>query len=614
MAKNDNAILIDTIRILGFRGIKNLEISLCRITVLIGINNSGKTSIMKALQLALGDYPRYLSEEDFYIGNDEKRTNEILVDVRIVPQDSAGNRAFEFNEDWAAEFGDKIKAESNGNQFVAIRTRVKPNETKGGFDVLRCTLETWPSLTDWHTSKIKETKISIRILSISFIFIDPQRDIYQELRDKSSFVGRILSGIDYDKKQILLLEELIKNINDEAVNSSNELENFKKHLKELDQSFSESGSVEIAPFPKKIRDLFKNFSIYFGEDENSIFSIEYHGMGTRSWASILAVKAFINSMAIKHEENVEQFFPILAAEEPEAHLHPNAQKTLYKQLAQSRGQVIVSTHSPYFAAIANHLELRCLKKSSNSITVRGLDPRIDGEDLRRLQREIIHSRGEILFSKALVLCEGETEEQALPLLFKKYFESDAFVLGVSFIGVGGSGKKYLPFFTYSRDFQIPVFIFSDGEEEIVKQLKSNYGKIFGAIDITKCENITILENNDFESYLVSSGFKPLIESAIKSVDGNDAIDNWIKKKDGLSSGRIKTNKPPCACCKQFIFEDVIRDYQGTKGYDQVLMDIIDSGKPKYAPAIAAELCTLETKKFPEKIIEFFEKIKKGVLI
>ena len=76
-------ILIDTVRIAGFRGISDLEISLSRVTVLIGTNNSGKTSLLKALQLALGDYSRQLSEEDFHIGIDDKRVPEILIDVRI---------------------------------------------------------------------------------------------------------------------------------------------------------------------------------------------------------------------------------------------------------------------------------------------------------------------------------------------------------------------------------------------------------------------------------------------------------------------------------------------------------------------------------------------------
>ena len=60
-----NNILIDTIRISGFRGIKDIEISLFRVTLLIGINNSEKTSVLKAMQLALGDYHRFISDEDF---------------------------------------------------------------------------------------------------------------------------------------------------------------------------------------------------------------------------------------------------------------------------------------------------------------------------------------------------------------------------------------------------------------------------------------------------------------------------------------------------------------------------------------------------------------------
>ncbi|MFN4860833.1 MAG: TOPRIM nucleotidyl transferase/hydrolase domain-containing protein, partial [Pseudanabaena sp.] len=58
----------------------------------------------------------------------------------------------------------------------------------------------------------------------------------------------------------------------------------------------------------------------------------------------------------------------------------------------------------------------------------------------------------------IVLCEGETEEQALPLLFEKYFGSEAFVKGISFIGVRGAGN-YLPFLRFAYDFSIPVYIF-----------------------------------------------------------------------------------------------------------------------------------------------------------
>ncbi len=55
-------IRVDTVRIAGLRGLHNIEVELPPITVLIGTNNSGKTSVIKALHLALGDYARHLGE------------------------------------------------------------------------------------------------------------------------------------------------------------------------------------------------------------------------------------------------------------------------------------------------------------------------------------------------------------------------------------------------------------------------------------------------------------------------------------------------------------------------------------------------------------------------
>jgi len=197
---------------------------------------------------------------------------------------------------------------------------------------------------------------------------------------------------------------------------------------------------------------------------------------------------------------------------------------------------------------------------------------------------------------------------------KKYFGDEAFVLGVNFIGVGGSGKKYLPFLTFARDFSIPLFIFSDGEEKITKVLKKHYETVFGETDITKCKNITILDNTDFEGYLISSGFKTTIEAAIKELDGADAIEKWIEQKHGTSAGREKTSDPSCPTCKQPIYADVLRDYKSSDGYDQALIDILNSSKPKYAPAIAEKLCELEIEKFPPKVIDLFNKIKDGAVL
>ena len=614
-------ILIDTIRIAGFRGIKDLEMSLPRVTLLIGMNNSGKTSVLKALQLALGDYSRYLSEEDFYIGSDDKRASEIVVDVRIVPVNEQGDRIDTFDEAWQIEFEDRIQSEANSRQYVALRTSSKPDEVKGGFDTSYSVLRQWTNHSNWLTERVEiPNKNFSRLTSILFIPIDAQRDIHKEIREKSSLVGRVLSNVKYDETESVALESLIKGISDQAISTSGVLTRLKTKLERLNQTFGGSGKAEITPFPRKVRDLSKYFSIHFGETENnSSFPMEYHGMGTRSWASMISMQTFAELIADSHTIDSKQFFPILAAEEPEAHLHPNAQKTLYKQLKESNGQVIISTHSPYVAAMAKQNELRYLKRDTDRIVVKKLSPRNDNETdnefhekCRKLNREVIHSRGEILFSKAIVLCEGETEEQALPLLFKKYFGSDAFGMGVSFVGVSGSGERYLPFLAFGKDFDIPIFIFSDGESKTVNKLKRSYEKIYGITDIANCPKISILDGTDFEGYLILSGYELIIKSAIQEIDV-DTIAEW-EQKHGTSSGRKETDQPPCSTCNQKIYVDVIRDYQSSGGSSRVLMDILKSGKTKYAPLIAEKLCELEKEQLPPKILEFFQKLENGGII
>ncbi|ENI4129217.1 AAA family ATPase [Vibrio fluvialis] len=607
------SIQIDTVRISGFRGISNIEVTLPRVTVLLGQNNAGKTSIIKALQLAMGDYSRYLSDEDFHIGEDEKRQEAIIIDLRLIAVDD-NNRTKEFTEAWQQVLGDKIQSEPDGTQFVAIRTVAKPDRVKGGYLVDRFHLDVWPERIGWLDVRVnKKNRMGKRLESVPFIPIDAQRDIHSELKEKSSFVGRVLSSVEYDDKDVAELERMVAEVNKEAIEKSEPLKRLKAHLDSLNHSFEGSGQTELTPFPKKIRDLSKRFSVNFGESDKSSFSMEYHGMGTRSWASMLTVKAFTELLAKNHEEEAEPFFPIMAAEEPEAHLHPNAQRTLYRQLIDVPGQVIISTHSPYIAGLAELHEIKSLSKPENSVHVYQLRDEFEDDDLRKLRREVVHSRGELLFSKAIVLSEGETEEQALPELFEAYTGMHPFSLGINFVGVNGSGAKYRPFLILAKDLNIPVFIFSDGEEKTVKELKKNYEKVFGPIsDIENSSNITILEGTDFEGYLLSQGFDKLIEKTIKEIDGDDAIDRWIGKKDGALLKRVRTDLPNCQTCNQPIFEDVLRDYTGDEGRIRAILEILDSRKPLYAKAITDNLIKLPKESFPQKIIDLFKQIKSGV--
>ena len=83
-------ILINEIRIDGFRGLKDFKMSLSETTVLTGMNNVGKTSVLKALQLLFGN-SSFLSTEDLHIDKNGK-SNYIIVDAKIVAIDNDGKR------------------------------------------------------------------------------------------------------------------------------------------------------------------------------------------------------------------------------------------------------------------------------------------------------------------------------------------------------------------------------------------------------------------------------------------------------------------------------------------------------------------------------------------
>jgi len=585
------SIQIDVVRICGFRGIANIEITLPRVTLLLGQNNSGKTSVIKALQLALGDYSRYLSDEDFHIGDDEKRQDSITIDIRFIAVED-GLRINEFSEDWKQEFKDSIQQETTGKQFVAIRTIAISDKVRGGYLVERYFLETWPDRLNWLDVYVnKKNKLSKRFDSIPFISIDAQRDIHNELKEKSSFVGRVLSSVEYDDDDVVGLEQMIAEINKEAINKSEPLKQLKAHLDNLSQSFDGSGQTELTPFPKKIRDLSKRFSINFGESDKSSFSMEYHGMGTRSWASMLTVKAFTELMAQKHEKEAEPFFSILAAEEPEAHLHPNAQRTLYRQLIDSSGQVIISTHSPYIAGLAELVNIRALTRPSlNGVSANHLIDGLDQEDINILQREIMRFRGELLFSKALILFEGVTEEQIIPSMFSLYFGNSSFFLGVNCISV--SGKNYPPFIKMALSFGIPVTIISDNDGTTKSEIESQINKIIRDTSLILSKDnfyITYLsEGNDIEAELIHVlGLRQEIDEALVMTEtrGSDNL-RYVEAKRleiaGLNDEQVLQKMRSSKASYAGFLADVISRNPNGKAVEQLI---------------------------PQSVIDIFEKLK-----
>ena len=369
--------------------------------------------------------------------------------------------------------------------------------------------------------------------------------------------------------------------------------------------------------------------VTFKDGASASFSISQHGLGTRSWITFLTLGAYIEwfSEKILNEDQEADNFVMLTMEEPEAHLHPQAQRQLYSQIVAFKGQKIVSTHSPNVLAQAKIADIIHFYKANgvtNATRIKTED--YSKEEINRIQREVINTRGELLFSKAVILCEGVTEEQALPVYFNEFFGTEPIFSGVNIIGIGG--QNYKSFLKLIKDFSIKWFIFSDGEQKTIKTVK-NAIKIMTEEQIENLKNVVILEDGeDYETHLIHAGYQEIMkdainkceESVIKQEDNQNGeeresyFDSFIRINNHTSCGRFKTDKAPCETCRQDIYEDKMRDYDGPDGLDRAIYDCCTgkNAKAKYARYIAEHIVFQATgkNKIPPKVISLFKEISR----
>ena len=579
------------------------------------MNNVGKTSILKALQLVLGS--RYnITIEDFNI-HDGIRANKIIVDVRIVSIDDEGAREANFSDDWEIYFSaDNLQLDQDGNAMLCLRSIVSVNPTDSSFVFEQRALTKWEDANvNWKD--IDTNEFRLKRDNIPFFYIEPQRDIIDDLKNKSSYLGKMLSHIadEYNAADLDEIERRIRELNEATINRSATLSDIQTMLAEVDSALDRQDSqVTITPFAKKLRDLNKNMSIQYGDTHDS-FPMDYHGMGTRSWSSIMTFKAFLkhNTDVIENSDaDSKIYYPIIAFEEPEAHLHSNAQKQLYAQIADMKGQKIIATHSPYIAASANLSEINVIYKDGNQVKSGNLEPKnLDAKEQRKLKQKVINSNGEMFFSKAIVLFEGETEDQALPIFAERFFGKPAFTYGINFISVGGAGQ-YAPFIYFCRKYNIPWYIFSDGEDNTKTTVEKAVKKALedNSRSLATYPNIFVIDNGtDFEGMLLNEGYQAEIILSLQNILGEDCIDKFKRQHRTKRVPRDAT----CPTCNQRCFDDVEVDYNIPEEQTVMLDKMMSGIKTGFGPEIAHQIVDAN-KPLPTLVQNLFNKIKADLQI
>jgi putative ATP-dependent endonuclease of OLD family len=591
-------ILIERVRIKNFRALKNVEVALNPITLLTGANNAGKTTFLRALNAVLGVSRSMLNKDDLFIDQAGRcLESQIIIDLKFIAVDEHGARMPEFHPEWVGVFaGENIESENN-LEFFAIRASFNFQ----GEDMPEAQ---YSLITNWEQQilgpvgdfkRIQQLRSNIRMY-----YIDAQRDIEEDVRLRTSYFGKMASRLedDYAQEDIEALSDLISKINSTAVDKSPILKHLKETLTKLNHTTQTRGAgVDLTPFSRNIRDLHKGMRVDFQDHGSERFSMEYHGMGTRSWASILTAGAYIEweldliKKKMEEGKDTNLLFPIIALEEPEAHLHPNAQRTLYGQMKGFLGQKIISTHSPYIAGQAGLEELRHFYKEGDTVLVNQINiATLSIKDLETIKNVITDSRGEVLFSKIVVMGEGPTEEVLLSTLGSSYFGKSNFELGINIVGVG---QNY-PLIHLLKFLKIKWFIFSDYD---TPQIKSDLKSLINNHKIQE-DCIIKLNNEDttkpLEEYLYDEGYEPELKSALKKIKEPEYYNKQhrAKKQEDVAAENLRIDN----LSKESFLKE-LKDWKvkAARIYSQQIL-----------------LRSNPDEKFPAKIRELFEKIKQVV--
>lgn len=445
---------ITKVRIQNFRCHVDTEISFQNHHALVGINSSGKTAVLEAIQIALAG-GRTVSEHDF---NNLDR-DSISIEV-------------EFNQYFIAEVPDGYQVQKIPCNAVKCeikrRERAAPNRllsdpfrttsyaipvlynSTGGLDhdavpdevqvsqlpaTIRKTAEGYEAIrrSTGNSMPIRRDKLTLSLdtagLPNVFYF---GRD--REKQAKSGFnttFSRILKELnwryrkEYDEGQTAAppAEPITSAWNPyyEKV-----MGHVGRRADILDAVRADAESLcgrPLAGLELSLLDIEQPFANAFWAIREGANQIEVDETG--SGLSVLLAFCLISHISRHSKEEV-----VFLIDEPELHLHPELQKRLFKALRKLNNQVIYTTHSPFFIdlgdwrgttrfehggavhpladALANVIEGRSVREHLDDIRAG-----------RYHESAFIESDAQVLLSQRVLLVEGPADKHGLPRLAEK---------------------------------------------------------------------------------------------------------------------------------------------------------------------------------------------------
>ena len=509
----------------NYRSIKELEVSFKKgKNVIVGRNNSGKSNIVKAIDIVLGekspdwDKSENISENDFHSGNTKEEifiwceltrdidTLGVIEDLNfsgagktayvkiqtLIPRHPANDYLIQISDNFDATQIEKLFFfESEEGQ-----SKLDANEYKkmwiGGKSYCKQTLEDEflninkiafafmakkedgkiiKHLSFFYTDDETNWKIgsnagSLRNFFLQSAIIPAFRDTKDQLRiNQWSWYGKLL------KQYIDTENQDLKNAFGELKKASEKVFNdLQSKIGDKKTNIAFPGTTISFQFnPDTKQDIYKNALIYVDDGFNSELSDK--GSGIQSAITISLFDFYIREVA--HSSG-----SLLVIEEPELYLHPHGRRVISDRLNHfldgGKNQVIVTTHSTEFIVPASEeLNIICVQKKNDGTVAKNTSFNTP----KRKQILIRKQHAEMFFADAVILTEDakyilEEVAKEVPGAGKNWLNEN----NISILNVGGKSE----FWKYSQvlqELKIPFFVIPDfdflnnGISEYFTQLK-----------------------------------------------------------------------------------------------------------------------------------------------
>lgn len=407
-------MFLKQIEIRNFRGIRELTLPLGRFNLLIGENNSGKSSILDALRLCLStshsNGRSQFEDYDYHLENvsaDPTKAPPICITLTFseIKKDQWSDLLLNRLEGAVQQ---EVASELN---VVVLRLQSQYDSTNQEFTTEFEFLGTENELMNVYNplQLVNHLRQAVNLFHLESI-----RDALREYRTNSLFWKAFVKSSQMDEEERIAIEKNLKRLNQEIIDKHAPFEIVKKHIEETTSQLplGTADPITIEAVPTRVFEILSKSQVLLEAKTGAHIPIIHHGSGTQSLSVIGLFDAFLKNQLLEDIDQDSE--PLITFEEPEAHLHPSAVHAVTQKLKEMSGQKIIATHSGEMLASISLKDIIRLHRDNKNIVANRINvDDFDEKDLEKINHHIRKKRGDLLFSRCWILVEGESDLRIL---------------------------------------------------------------------------------------------------------------------------------------------------------------------------------------------------------